>query len=286
MGDVWLTEHLEQGFKGAWRADLPDGDVDAAILTSGMSRWHNYYVEGLAYLLRHAGIDGLYIDDVAYDREVMKRVRRVLDTHKPGCLVDLHSWNHFNDWARFASCANLYMEHFPYLDSLWFGEGFDYGRQPDYWLVEISGIPYGLFSEMLQGPVNLWRGMLFGMTPRLPWSGDPRPLWGLWDDFGIAEARMRGWWSEACPVRTDREDVLATAYVREERTLVCVASWAPESVSCGLAVDWEALGLDPRTVTIEAPGITGMQAASALAPEDRLPLEPGGGAILILRGGA
>ena len=56
------------------------------------------------------------------------------------------------------------MEHFPYINSLWFGEGYDYDETPDYWLVEISGIPFGLYGEMLKGGGNPWRGMLYGMT--------------------------------------------------------------------------------------------------------------------------
>ena len=73
----------------------------------------------------------------------------------------------------FASSANLYLEHFPYLNRLWFGEYFDYNSAPDYWLTEISGIPFGLMGEMLQDGGNPWRGMVFGMTGRLPWSGQP-----------------------------------------------------------------------------------------------------------------
>ena len=47
-----------------------------------------------------------------------------------------------------------------------------------------------------------------------PWAGDPRPLWKVWDEFGIAESEMVGWWVDANPVKTDNRDVLATCYVR------------------------------------------------------------------------
>ena len=47
-------------------------------------------------------------------------------------------------------------------------------------------------GEMLQKGGNPWRGMVYGMTSRLPWAGDPRPLWKVWDEFGIADARMIG----------------------------------------------------------------------------------------------
>ena len=80
----------------------------------------------------------------------MKRVRKVLDRRRPGALIDLHSANQYNPRDGFAASANLYLEHFPYIDRLWFGEYFDYDAPPDYWLVEISGIPFGLMGEMLE----------------------------------------------------------------------------------------------------------------------------------------
>ena len=41
---------------------------------------------------------------------------------------------------------------------------------------------------------------------------------------------MIGYWDQACPVRTGRKDVLATAYVKPGKTLVALASWAAEPV--------------------------------------------------------
>ena len=73
---------------------------DAAIVNTGVSRWHNYYMEGLDWLLKHVGIDGLYIDDLAFDRMSMKRVRKILNRTNPGALIDLHSANQYNEWAR------------------------------------------------------------------------------------------------------------------------------------------------------------------------------------------
>jgi hypothetical protein len=33
----------------------------------GLSRWHNFYVEGLRFLMERTGIDGLYLDGIGYD---------------------------------------------------------------------------------------------------------------------------------------------------------------------------------------------------------------------------
>lgn len=282
-GYSWLQEHLGDDYIAAWF--VPDLK-DAAVINSGMSRWHNYYIEGLDWVARNVGIDGLYLDDVAFDRTTMKRVRKVLDRSREGALIDLHSANQYNVRDGFASSANLYLEHFPYLNRLWFGEYFDYeGSGPDYWLVELSGIPFGLMGEMLQDGGNPWRGMVFGMTSRLPWAGDPRPLWKVWDEFGIAESEMVGWWVEANPVRTGREDVLATVFVRRAEAgtlLIALASWAGEPVDVRLAIDWKKLGLDPKSAKLVAPAIDKFQEPAEFKPGDTVRVEPGKGLLLVL----
>jgi len=283
---AWCRKHLRTDYTVAWRQPLGgkyEGEVDESILTTGMSRWHNYYLEGLAWLCGNAQIDGLYIDDVAYDRVVMQRVRRIFDELRPGHAgIDVHSWNHLNPHAGWANCANLYMEHFPYLERIWFGEGFDCnGTTPDYWLVEMSGIPFGLLGEMLERP-NPWRGMVFGATVRLPWSGDPRNVWKVWDEFGMAGTEMLGWWDEACPVKTYNPAVLATVYCKTGRALVALASWAAGPVDVKLAIDWAALGMGPDDARITAPEVPEFQEADAVGPSDTICIEPGKGRLLVI----
>ncbi len=285
--EAWCATHLRTGYRPAWRHVFTDGEysgqTDASLLTASRSRWCNFYLEGLDWLCRRVKIDGLYIDDVCYDRTVMQRVRRILDRRRPGALIDMHSWNHVHGAAGFINSALLYMELMPYLDSLWYGEAFDYNEGPDYWLIEMAGIPYGRMGEMLQNNGNPWRGMLYGMSQRLPWSGDPRSLWRLWDEFDIEAAEMIGYWDDACPVRTDHEEVLATVYRRKERTLVCLASWAAGPVAVDLAIDWAALGINPDRATLTAPAIAGLQEEARFKPSQDLTVEPGKGWMLIVR---
>ncbi len=231
----------------------------------------------------NVGIDGLYLDGIGYDREIMKRVRKVMDRARPGCLIDFHSGNEFpfNDLR--ISPANKYMEHFPYINSLWFGEGYDYNNEsPDYWLVEVSGIPFGLYGEMLQDNGNPWRGMVYGMTARYYCGADPKHIWKLWDDFGIKDAKMIGYWSPKCPVTTDNKDVLATVYRKKGKTLISLASWAKEPARVRLAIDWKALGIDPTKARLTAPAIPGFQDAASFGPSDEIPVQPGRGWLLIL----
>ncbi len=279
-GFSWLQEHLGSDYIAAW---FVPKFKDAAIINSGMSRWHNYYLEGLNWLAKNIGIDGIYIDDVAYDRTTMKRVRKILDRNRKGALIDLHSANQFNPRDGYINSALLYMEHFPYINRLWFGEYFDYGSKPDFWLTEVSGIPFGLMGEMLQGGGNAWRGMVFGMTSRLPWAGDPTHIWKVWDDFGMQNSEMFGYWSERCPVKTDNKDVLATAYVRKDRILISIASWAKDQTSIKLKIDWKTLGLDRGKAKLYAPEIPDFQAAAEFMPADKIPVESGKGWLLILK---
>ena len=277
-GYSYLQEHAGSDYIAGW---FVPAIKDVALVTSGVSRWHNFYVEGLNWLVKNVGIDGLYIDDVAFDRFTMKRVRKVLERNRPEPLIDLHSANQFNVRDGFANSANLYMEHFPFIDRLWFGEYFDYNAAPDFWLTEVSGLPFGLMSEMLQDGGNAWRGMVFGMSARMP-RVDLRPLWKAWDDFGLSDARMIGYWVPSTPVKTGNAAVLATSYVRDGKTMVALASWAPQPVDVVLSIDWLALGIDPSKATITAPAIQGFQPAASFTPAGPIRMEPGKGWLLVV----
>ncbi|TDE12756.1 glycoside hydrolase domain-containing protein [Dyadobacter psychrotolerans] len=281
-GYSWLQEHVGEDYIAAWY--VPE-IKDAAVVNSGMSRWHNYYVEGMNWLTKQVGIDGIYLDDVAFDRTTMKRVKRVLtqDNH-PG-VIDLHSANQYNKNDGFNNSANLYMEHFPYLNRLWFGEYFDYEKnEPDFYMTEVSGIPFGLMGEMLQDGGNLWRGMVYGMTNRMPWGDgdDARPIWKVWDEFGIQGSKMLGYWTKSNPVKTGRADVLATSYVKDKAVLVSVGSWAKENTSFKLNIDWKALGLDPTKSTIYAPPVKNFQTEAVFKVGQDIPVEKNKGWLLII----
>ncbi|ACQ79832.1 conserved hypothetical protein [Beutenbergia cavernae DSM 12333] len=278
-GHPWLQEHLPGDHVPGWVAPNVD---DVAVVTTGDSRWHNVYVRSVEHLAEHVGIDGLYLDDVAFDRTAMKRLRRVLARHRPDPLVDLHSANQFNASDGYASSANLYLELMPYLDRLWLGEYVDYeGTDPAYWLVEVSGIPFGLMGEMLQDGGNPWRGMVFGMTARAP-AVDNRPLWTAWDRLGLTGMTMTGWWSADTPVLTDRDDVLATTFAGDGDAVIALASWASEPCEVSLALDGVLPGLPPDEMTISAPEIAGFQPAARYRIGEPIPIAPGRGRLLHL----
>ena len=145
-GYTWLREHFVDNYSPSWYQYLDSARIDASVVSApGASRWFNYYVEGLGWLVRNLGVDGLYLDDVTYGREMLKRMRKVMEAAKPGCMIDLHSNTAFSKGP-----AVQYAEFFPYIDKVWFGESFHYNKMSAVgWLVESSGIPFGLMGDML-----------------------------------------------------------------------------------------------------------------------------------------
>ena len=320
-GDAWSHEHLVEDYAACWQTPLADGTFDAALCNTGISRWVNYYVEGLARFLGPSdaggegggglglGLDGIYYDGIAFGVHTMRRIRRVLETSRGRGhgLIDLHCGNNLlgPSYGR-VSPALQFMHLMPYIDSLWFGEGFDYQRGgPAYWLVEASGIPFGLMGDMMGGG-HTWRGLVHGMTTRFR-CADPSPLWRLYDSFGMAEAHMVGYWEPSTPIGIDGcPAVLGTSYViHGRRTLVVLASWESggaldlrDAPTCRVEVDWAALGL-PVTVggklRVRARALDPFKEAGGEAPlrvlkDGSAPLDvrlnPGGGALLLLESAA
>lgn len=289
-GYPWLREHLVADYTPQWYQHFDDGSImsipaDAALLTSeGDTRWYNYYIEGLHWMVSNLGIDGIYLDDVSFGRDVLKRMRRVMDEVKPGCLIDLHSNTGFSHGP-----ANQYMEFFPYIDKTWFGESFQYNRMsPANYLVESSSIPYGLMGDMLHAGGNKWLGMQYGMTVRHPWLTegvvcDPRVVWKVWDDFGIADACMTGFWEKDVPVTTTDPDVKVTVYRRRDgRLLLSLGNYTDQVRTVRLVYD-RPLGRRIRRGRLVAPEIPGFQPARTWQPADSITVEPRKGWLIYLQ---
>jgi hypothetical protein len=223
-GFSWLQERLVYNYSTAWATPLPNGDIDTAVHVSGTSRWNNFYVEAVYRLAKDKPhIDGLYLDGIAFGRGVMQRLRRALDaaceTRGKRCDIDFHSGNTNASPMRKVSPALVILQHMPYFDGLWFGEGFWWDRDPDYVFVEASGLAFGLTAESLGAPLEV--SMVYGMSPRIKddvTRKQAQMLWRLWDAFGIEHSQMLGYWNSECPVQIKKphKNLRATAYVRED----------------------------------------------------------------------
>jgi hypothetical protein len=284
--DEWLKKNLKRDYIPAWLNPIVEGpfkgELDLAVLTTPDSRLNNFYIGGLDWMLAHIGIDGIYVDDSALDRVTVRRARVLIDQYRPKGRIDFHSWNHFNDLAGYTNCLNLYMDMLPYIDLAWIGEGRDYNRLPDHWLVEVSGIPFGVTGQMLNEGGNPWRGMVYGITNRLPWAGDPSKLWKFWDAFGIRSMKMVGYWDDRSPLTCDNDLVKATLYSGKNRSIIAVAGWGDKELACGLKLDWKALGYESSRCKLTIPAIAGFQEAQTLSSLDHITIPPGKGYLIVI----
>lgn len=288
-GFPWCREHFVTDYTPQWYEHFEYTNelgitADASILTAESdSRWYNYYIEGLAWMVRNYDIDGIYLDDVSFDRRILKRMRRAMESVKPDCLIDLHSNTGFSKGP-----ANQYMEFFPYIDKLWFGESFLYDKMSAAnWLVESSGIPFGLTGDMLFRGGNAWLGMQYGMTVRYPWftegvNCDPRAVWRIWDEFGIADATVLGFWENTPAVTASDEAVKVTAYRKSDRVLLSLGNYSDEVKVVELNPDWKQLGMEPGKVRIIAPEVPDFQPAGEWKVGDKITLQPRKGWLLYL----
>lgn len=278
-GHGWLQEHLVSDYHSAWHATRVN---DAAILNKGTSRWTNYYIEGLNWLAKNQEIDGLYLDDIAFSRATVKRIVNVLHQHRDEVIIDLHSANQFNERDGFINSAFLYMEHIPYVTRLWFGEYFDYGADPDYWMTEVAGIPFGIPGEMLEKGGHPFRGMVYGMTTRVYGQYDPSALWLFFDEFGIADSRMLGYWVDDAPIKTNKEDIKSTIYLQEDKAMIAIGSWSGKNELVELDIDWKDLGWDRINYRLYSPAMEGLQNFEEFEIGQPVVVEKNEGKILVL----
>ena len=283
----WLREHVGFDILPAWRENVrfPQAyqpRLDLAVITTPDTRWDNFYLEGLDYLVREYGIDGIYIDDTALTGESMQRARRILDRDGRRRLVDNHSWNHHDSRAGGGSTNLAFIDLYPYFDLLWRGEGFHNDTPPGFWLIERSGVAFGIAGEML-GRGNPFRGLLFGMTDRWGWGGSPAGLWKFFDEVKLGEMELVGWWDDECPVKVaGSSDVKASVWKGDGRAVLVVANFAKEPRKATFAFDAAKLGFDCAKAKWGRPGIAGVQKSFA-APDFTGPVEvpARGGFILV-----
>ncbi len=120
------------------------------------------------------------------------------------------------------------------------------------------------------------------MTSRASWSGDPRNIWSLFDEFGMQNSRFIGYWSENCPVTTGYKYAPATVYQKTDKVMVALANWYDADKEVWLNVDWEKLGMERGEVIYHAPHVKNFQEEKTFSPWERIPLEAGKGMVLFI----
>jgi len=292
--DNWLSKNLRENYIPAWSTTVREGkfkgEQDLAVTTTPDSRLNNFYVGGLDWMVQNLGIDGVYIDDTALDRFTMRRARKTIDRYRPEGRIDFHTWNYFARGTGFASCINQYMDLLPYFDFLWIGENRDYDRAPDHWLIEVSGIPFGLPGQMLGYdvyPVNPWRGMVYGITARAGRKNDnpPSEIWKFWDKHRIENKEMIGYWEHNNLVTCYNPMVKASVYKGDDESIIAIANWTKVDQPVNVEVYFKKLGYDPANCEISIPEIPDYQTQkqSSSVALDKMIMPGGKGYIILIK---
>lgn len=285
----WLIKNMREKYIPAWYNPVKEGkfkgETDLSVITTPDSRLNNFYIAGLDWMVQNIGIDGVYIDDSALDRFTLLRARKIIDKYRPNGKMDLHSWNHFHKWAGYTNCLNLYMDLLPYFDLVWIGEARDYNRLPDHSLIEVSGIPFGLPGQMLEGGGNPWRGMVYGITNRAGWTGNnsPSEMWKFWDEHHIEKKMMIGYWDKESPVSINNSLVKASIYKDKEETIISVANWTEKDQDVSIVIDWSKLGIDPTKSEIIIPEIKDFQKEQKITSLDKITIPGKKGYLILLK---
>ena len=252
--DAWHENHLPDGLPQGWPRLHADLGNEHAVPVSNATRIGNFYLESIRYMTEHFGTDGAYWDGAdgptLGHREMAKRLWTIFRQANPNAAIDVH-----HGTTLLSSSITDHMLVLPFIDSIWHGEGYPYDAfDPWSWLVEVSGLPFGIPSEMLSGEQYLDRGMLFGIWPRMGWGAGTekqQKLWAFFDRFGIERAQMLGWWLPDNGVTADRPDSYVTAFAHPTNgVLLVVATWHPalqhwvgDTIDISLALDRDLLRL-------------------------------------------
>ena len=294
LKNEWLKDNLREKYIAAWSTTIRNGIfkdwIDLAVVTTPDSRLNNFYVAGLDWMTKNMNVDGIYVDDCALERYTMRRSRKVIDKNRPNGKIDFHAPNLFIGSAGYTNSVNLYMELLPYIDLLWVGEGRDYARNPDHWLIEVSGIPFGVAGQMLQGGGNPWLGMVYGITNRSGYKGDPpTELWKFWDNHNIFEKEMIGYWEKDNPVKSYNPLIKATIYKGENESFIAIGNfykfpvWGIDNQPVYFDIDFERLGYDPAQCEISIPEIKGFQDQKDAVDMKHMVIPGGKGFIVLIK---
>lgn len=299
----WVREHLEEDLLPGWHCSAANGAVDSSVVDFHLSRWQNFYVNGMNYLIKNAPyIKGYYIDGMSHDREIMKRNARIFEKYRgTDYYMQIHCADQFGQRGSRFNSTNINAEMFAYGTDLWLGEFYYYQMSPSNWLTDISGVVFGVptnnldFSYYGDFPLYPYRTCLFGMgfSGGLPFGS----IWNVWDEFGITKSEMSPWWNKKTAVDVVYNDngkkekiskkvsdpILATSFVKKgEKTLIVIASWQDKDRTVALDIDWKALGIDKNKAKFTAPFVLDLQERQENINPDSINIKANTGLILLV----
>jgi|GEM_PF-4879751 len=245
--------------------------------TPQVSSWADFYIYNWVNLIKQHGANGVYLDGTflpvqsanpyykrAYRdnkgnikptnpifaaREFMKRWYIACKSLNP----DFFFLGHMGD--------GWFMPTASFLDYSMGGEGLGMlpaGTELPWarWRAADTGRQFGLVREFytttnIQEPYALPLALLHGSSVYGRGSGDPvkafqKPVWDIWDTFGISKAKWTPYWKNTSnTIISSNPDVNVSYYSKPHEVLVITATNKRIPTTGVITIDMTAIGLDP-----------------------------------------
>ena len=120
------------------------------------------------------------------------------------------------------------------------------------------------------------------MTTRVYGNYNPSAIWTLFDDFGIAESRMIGYWVDNSPLRINNNKIRSTVFVKDEKAMIVLASWSDNDVEIDMEIDLATLGYDRTSLQVSSPVMAGLQEYKEYNIDSPIKVPAQSGLILVL----
>lgn len=238
---------------------------ELSVLTVPMSRYDNYYLEGIRYISENSGIKAFVLDDPCLGRDTAERLKKAVAKRgsKDGCgALFIKLTDRFNGRNGFACTLNEYAAVLPFTDKFSIDGNFGFDTAaPDAALASMSGILFGNTAESPK-TAGICQSLTYCMLPEYGYDRDKndalRDLYGILDEFVTEKTVFKGYWDTTNPVRSDNKSILCSAYITGENMLAVIYNCSDNTLDFEIGIE-NKLGFTTVGKKCRMPGISWMQ---------------------------
>ncbi len=263
-----LIDYLGDGVVEADKKTFLQGELgmgkDISYYTTPHSRIDNFFVEGVNYLVKYADLDAISMVDPTLSRDTVERVAKCVASKRSGRgVIELGVSNRFNAKNGYTNSLTTYMDVLPFINKLYMDKGYDFSRDADYILTEVSGLIYGMSADS-HFEAGITRSLIYGMMPKFGDDETVSRALGdinkLFKDFDIENAELKGFWDKTNPIKVDNTKVYCTSYIKDGNMIAIFYNSNDVTTTFEVGVE-NKFGYTTLGKKVRAPEIEGLQSA-------------------------
>lgn len=213
------------------------------------SSYENFYLEQLSFLSKRYNPDGVISHGAVLSAAGAERAKRIAE--RQGISRGLEICKE--------GALQKYFDVLPFYDYICLPPA---NCKPDYMLIEMSSIPFGLTAAVCGGGCPPCLGMLYGINSVYGEGGElqdriAESLYTLWDSFSIKDSRFYGYWDKKNPVSSDKKDIYISTFINKANLLAVIYNASGSSVEFDLGIN-ARLGYTSKGKKIMQPAVLGL----------------------------